>query len=111
MITQQQTVKPLAVPNYGEFRTSWISSLLSSIDLGMIELMDKTYGKAILSQAASAARELGRAMKKLGRENEGKVADRLERAFQYPHSSNPIVQQLMVEAIMLRHDLPCSTFS
>lgn len=101
---------PSATLSFGDFTSDWISSKLADIDQGMIEMMDKNYSRPALRQAAHAANELGYAMHLLGFKKAWKLAIALEHAFQNPFETTAVTEQLIMDAITLRFELPCSTF-
>lgn len=115
-------------PDFGDFTPDWISSKLSAIDQGVIEIMDQTNFQGggpgllneasqgtfsstpVLRHAARAASELTLAMDKLGFRKAWRLAARLEYTFQHPAGSTDFTERLIVDTITLRCELPCSPF-
>ena len=107
---EQQKRVPTATLDFGDFTSDWISTKLGDIDQGMIEMVEKNYSRPALRQAAHAANELGYAMQMLGFKKASRLAVCLEHAFQNPLEKSDATGQLIMDAITLRFELPCSTF-
>jgi len=105
-----RTKAPATASPYDDLIADWIFSRLATIDQGMMEMIDRSYSKQALDEAAIAAGELGSSLRALGYNKGWKLAVRLEHAFQHPFEKSDVTERLVVDVIKLRFELPCSTF-